>query len=453
MLRTYRELLSNVLDRAEEETGTEHSEFYQLTVDFLDTVYYELITRRPWVWARSPRPHLIRTRAPVDVTVDWPVDEYVAVITVPTALDLPGEPHDWKLLIRGQPYRALGDFRGPHAPTPGVMHLTMEAPWFDDSLVGELAIAYQDEFEMLELPDAPAAPALGSTQDATAIESMLSPGTYSYALTYIGSLGETSRGSVSSVTLSVPGTVQVLLPEHPQGSPYALGWGIYRGDNGNALVLLARVFPERRTLDAVSYTDRAPGPLLDNVAPVPAPLLNGTGVVRHILGMRTKGVPKWHEIKPCSEMELREDFGWWTPANWPPRAYARITPTRIAVAPPPSRDNLIEVYHTTIGKPLSLCSPNEILVPMQHRHVLADAALGLLLDLKGHSSAKEIEDVKLAMATASQGAGGTTRPIAVAGRDWFTHVKEQVLAMEAEDEKAKKGFDNIRRGLRHEVAR
>lgn len=418
MLYSYNDLLTDVLDRAEEETGSGDivSEFYSLASGFLDRVYLDLLNMRPWMWARSPRPHLVRVYGPIPVTVNWPSGSYIAEVTLTQPPRLPDLVSNWKLLIGNQPYRILGEV--PSSLPPAPMVLTMEAPWSADSLVNFAATAYRDEYDLVEVPEAPQPPvlAIDGTGD-------IPPGLYFYSLTYLGGIGETPRGQISFIRLLEPSRVNITLPKHPQGNPFAIGWGVYRGDV-DLLFLLDRKYPELGTLNDIQITDNVPGPLTASQPALPNDP-NGTIRVRHIYGVRPKGVSQRREIDPMSEMEVRDRYGWEPRARWPPLAYSRISQNRILLSHYPTQDDILEVYHTVIGKPLSLCSPSEILVPPQWRHALADGALALLLEQK-HLDRASV---------------------------WAASMKVHVVEMEADDEKVKKGYDSNRRGQRHEAGR
>ena len=413
MLRSFTDLLGNVLDRAEEETGLDQSEFVGLATDFLDRAYFEILNRRAWMWSRAPAPFPLRVFAPIPTTVDWAQGSYVLSLPV----SITGPVDHWKLMIRGQAYRIARRF--------DAMNLQMELPWPEASLVDEPVTAFKDQYTLLEIPDVPPAPTIFSiTQPG-----FVPPGTYSYSMTYIGSTGETVRSPGVLVTLPVESKVVLLLPPHPAGNPYVIGMGLYRAfvrdtDPPTAEYpgLITRLYPSVFDFAGpVPVVDDRPGPL-----PPDAPLAfgdNGTVRVRLIYGVYPRGGLR--EVDPMSEIKLREAFHDPTAQRWPPLAYARTSQNILTLSHQPTQAGVLDVFHTEIGKPLSLCTVNEIRVPQHFRHVLADAALATLLEQK-HSDRAAV---------------------------WAGRIKDHLLVMEAEDEKVKHGYDSLRRGTRHETVR
>jgi hypothetical protein len=98
---TYAELRADVLSRAEEELQLNASEFYENTevlgpgisspttirpyVDrALDRAYEDLLNRRPWLFARAPRPYILRFNQPFVVTIaNWARDSETITLANP----------------------------------------------------------------------------------------------------------------------------------------------------------------------------------------------------------------------------------------------------------------------------------------------------------------------------------------------------------------------------------
>jgi hypothetical protein len=409
MLRTFPEVLRDVLDRAEEETGFNQSEFYGLASQAIDRVYHDILELRPWLWAKSPFPFIVNVRKPIGVSVTWLNGSTTATTNIP----LPTPVADWKILVKGASYRVLA---GQVTQIPELTPLIMETTWKKASLAGEPATAYRDEYDLLEVLDPPAAPTLQTTPGSGAMPAS----SYSYACTYIGSVGETTLGPFATGNLAVEGGFVLALPKPTTPNPLALGWGIYRSEPVNQhFQLVARHFPDYRTLrDDSTYHDIA-ATLEPDAAPLPAGE-NKTVRVREITMLKAKGAAR--EVDYLPEAELHYRYPDPPSPRWPPVACARIAEARIRLSHYPTADNALEVHHTQIGRPLSQSTPNEILIPLQDLVVVADGALGLLLEQKHQDRAKY----------------------------WLDKMSARLDVMGAEDDRKRRGYETVRRtGSRH----
>ena len=112
---SYSDLRLDVLDRAEEETGENQSDFYSLVARALDRAYHGLLNRRPWLFSRAPVPLVLQLEAPITTTITWTQDAYAATLGTSQAKNLTG----WEATVENITYRV---------PRHGGRHLPGQAP-------------------------------------------------------------------------------------------------------------------------------------------------------------------------------------------------------------------------------------------------------------------------------------------------------------------------------------
>lgn len=410
MLRSFQDLRDNVLARAEEEIGGTASEFVSLVGQHLDRAYYELLGRRPWLFARAPGPFIIDLEPHIDgYALSWTGPSWTATLSGAPATSLAG----WKVrkLAGGvAAFRILEHVAGTN-------QLTMENPWPEDGgpWVSEPILLYKDEYDLYEIPDVPLAPSAA----LAAVPGGLAAGTYRYKLALFGEQGGTiasqASGPVVVTDPNVAGQIDVTLPA--EANPHVRVRGVYRSADGVNYALVTGI-PGRA---AAVWRDTLTTPALGGDDEPPA--LNQTAVVRHIIMVLPKD--RHTELDPLEESQLRDSYPAPKQGTYPPFGYARIAQDRIELTEWPTERNQLEVHYTRMGKPLSVSNVSEILVPAPFRWMLADYALGLLLEQKHQARA----------------------------RYWLDRFEASIAILTQEDEKSVKGYAGLRRGIRNEVVR
>ena len=395
---SYSDLRLDVLDRAEEETGENQSDFYSLVARALDRAYHGLLNRRPWLFSRAPVPLVLQLEAPITTTITWTQDAYAATLGTSQAKNLTG----WKATVENITYRV-------HSHTPGTAAVTFQAKLQASSLAAAAITLFHDEYDLAEIQETPTAPTL-----AEGAAGSVNIGAHSYRTTYVSANGETMAGIAASITIAASAK-QVSLTAIPTGPPGTVSRKVYRTKAGASLYYLLTTITDNT---ATTYTDNTADASLGSDEP---PLQNTTGAVRHVIGMWVEGTAQQIE-GPWTEERLREYVGGPITGTWPPRAFARVNDFRVRFSEYPTQAGLVEVPHSVIPKDLSLGVTSQILVPRNWRYVLSDLGLFHLLDIKHDDRAKT----------------------------WFTLAEAEMQQMEADDDQKRLGLEATRDRTRKE---
>lgn len=395
---TWAEIKLDILDRAEEETGEDASEFYDFVDRAGDRCYHDLLSRRPWLFARARRPLILQARAPIATTITWTAGLYTATLGAAQSVSLVG----WKVKhpTRQEAYRVVTHI-------PGATGITLEAPLQGATLAaGTAVVLFKDEYDLAEIQEIPTAPTAALGSGAGSVDN----GAHAYKVTFVSANGETEAGAASGAATVVDKTVngKVALSAIPVGPPGTIARRLYRTVAAGTVYLGLATIADNAT---TTYTDNIADASLSTDQP---PQINRTAAVRHIVGM---WVPASNQqIRgPWSEEWLREEYADPPSTSWPPTGYARIAEDRVRFSHYPSEAGLIEVPHTFIARDLSVGQPWEILVPRNWRWVLSDGGLFFLYQLKedGRATAagaryeKGIGDMEMEDETKKLGLEGT----------------------------------------------
>ena len=358
---TWSLIRTDVLDRAEEETGASVSEFYAFVARAGDRAYSYLQNKHAFLFTRNKNPLMLQVFGPITTTITWTVGAYTATLGAAVARNLRG----WKVKVAASNfgYRIV-------THEPNTTGITLDVPLIATAnLTGASATLYRDEYDLAQLQDTPTAPAVGV--GATGLPS----GTYKYGCSFFNENGETELGDlVTGVVLTLQ---QGSISSIPIGPPGTLGRYVYRNVNGGSVMYLVATVNDNITTTATDNV--ADSALTANQQPSE---INMTGGVRHIIGMWTKG----HSIEidgPFTEAWVSDHYPDPPTASWPPYGYCRRTDVRIRFTQYPSEDGVIEIPHTVIQKDLSqTVGIADIAVPRNWRYVLSDLTLWHLLDMK-----------------------------------------------------------------------
>jgi hypothetical protein len=359
---TWPELRVDILDRAEELTGTSQSEFYAFTARAADRAYHDLLNRRPWLFTRAPRPLMLRLEPAIQSTVSsWPMDSYTLTLAAAQTKNLTG----WRAEVAG------GQQGVPiYEHVPGTAVLTLAAPRVGPAGNPGVAVTiYKLEYDLAEIQQVPAA-----LVAAAAPPGLVEVGIHNYRVTFANDNGDTPGGPPTSINVASLGTVT--LTQIPLGPPGTLARRIWRTAVGQTAYRLVTTLPDNTT---VTFPDNLPDAQLGAER---MPTTNTTGAIRHVVGIWCADANRQIE-GPWTEERLREEYPDPPSPAWPPYAFARITDTQIRFSQYPSQPGVVEVAHSFVPRELSeTAGSHEILVPRNWRWVLADGGLFFLLDLK-----------------------------------------------------------------------
>ncbi len=354
----------DILDRAEEETGANVSEFYAYVARAGDRAYQDLLSRRPWLFSRARRPLMLQARAPISTTITWTAGLYTATLAAAQSVSLVG----WKVRpsAQVQAYRIV-------AHVPGSASITLEAPLQGGTnLVAAAVTVFKDEYDLAEIQDIPG-PVTVALAGAGA--GSVDNGAHNYKTTFQGDNGETEPSSAVSVTVAdktVNGKVNVTAI--PTGPPGTVGRRLYRTKAGAAVYFLLTTIADNVT---TTYTDNTADA---NLGADQIPDRNTTGRVRHVVGIWS---PQHNRPVrgPWPEDRLRNEYPDPPSPSWPPWAFSRITETQIRFSQYPSQAGLLEIPYTSVPKDLSqTVGAHEIVLPREWRWALSDGGLFFLLE-------------------------------------------------------------------------
>lgn len=359
---TWALIRTDVLDRAEEETGASVSEFYAFVARAGDRAYSYLQNKHAFLFTRNKNPLILQVFGPITTTITWTVGAYTATLGATVARNLRG----WKVKTTAADfgYRIVSH-------EPGTAAITLEAPLVAAANLAAGAVTlFRDEYDLAQLQDTPTAPAVAVGAAG------LPSGTYKYGCAFFNENGETELGDlVTGIVLTLQqGSITAI----PIGPPGTLGRYVYRNVNGGTtMYLVATVSGNTTTTATDNVADSA---LVANQQPSE---INMTGGVRHIIGLWLKGQGASEIVGPFTEAWVSEHYADPPAASWPPYGYCRRTDVRIRFTQYPSEDGLIEIPHTVIQKDLSqTVGISDIAVPRNWRYVLSDLTLWHLLDMK-----------------------------------------------------------------------
>lgn len=365
---TWADIRTDILDRAEEETGVSVSEFYAFVARAADRGYHDFLNRRPWLCARARRPLVLRLYAPINATITWNQNAYTAVLGAVQAVNLVG----WKVL---HPTLAYGIRIVTHVP--GSAAIGLEAVNLGANLAASAVVLYRDEYDLAAIQDTPSAP-VGALAGLGV--GLVDNGAHTYGVAFYNHNGETPAGAtVAVVVVNKAADGQVNLTNVPLGPPGTVGRRIYRSTAGltTPLYLLADI------------ADNLTTTFLDNLADATISVLarsadqNTTAGLRHVVGMWVQGNSNRQVHGPWTEERIREEYPGPPKPTWPPTCYARISETQVRFSHYASQDGFLEIPHTYIPKDLSTTvGASEIVVPRNWRYVLSDFGLWHLLDMK-----------------------------------------------------------------------
>lgn len=359
---TWALIRTDVLDRAEEETGASVSEFYGFVARAGDRAYAYLQNKHPFLFTRNKYPLMLQVFGPISTTATWTIGLYTATLGATVARNLRG----WKLRT---PSSNFGYRIVSHVP--GTSAITLEAPLIAPAnLAGDAVTLYRDEYDLAQLQDTPTAPVVAAGAAG------LPSGTYKYGCAFFNDNGETELGDVlTGVVLTLQ---QGNISSIPIGPPGTVGRYVYRTIAGGAIFYLVATVNDNVTTTATDNV--ADSALTANQQPSD---VNMTGGVRHIIGMWPKGQTVREIEGPFTEAEIAERYPDPPTPTWPPNGYCRRTDVRIKFTQYPSQDGVIEIPHTVIQKDLSqTVGIGDIVVPRNWRYVLSDLTLWHLLDMK-----------------------------------------------------------------------
>lgn len=406
---TYAEIKVDILDRAEEETGEDESEFFDFVDRAADRAYHDLLGRRPWLFARPRRPLILQAAAPITTTITWTAALYTATLGAVQARALGG----WRALPTGEtvPFRIV-------AHIPGTAGITLEAPRQGATLAaGTVVTLFRDEYDLAEIQDAPTAPTAALAGTGVGL---VDNGAHTYRVTFAAANGETEAGAAGTVTVvNNAANGKVALSAIPTGPPGTYSRKVYRSKAATTAPLYLLTTLENNT--ATTYTDNTADSSLPDT-PL-APDRNTTSAVRHIVGIWPMDQPTSQVEGPLSEERLREEYSTPRPC-WPPSAYARVADDLIRLSDYPSQAGLLEVAYTRIPRDLSLSrGPHDIVVPRDWRWGLVDGGLFWLYQLKHDDRA------------------------ATVGARWEKFIED----LAADDERKKSGVEGSRTRARREA--
>jgi hypothetical protein len=360
----------DALDRAEEETGANASEFYAFAARAGDRSYSQLLNRYPFLFNRRNNPLMLQVFGPITTSLAWAAGSYTATLDAPVARNLRG----WQVQPVGQNfgYRIVSHI-------PGDAAITMEAPLQGGVSLpsGTVCTLFRIEYDLALLQDTPTSPAVapGAAGNPN--------GTYQYAVAFFNENGETELGDpVTGVVLT---SQQGAVSSIPTGPPGTLGRYIYR------TATLGTIFYRVGTLSdnvTTTFTDD----LADSgLSALPtSSVINTTGGVRQIIGIWPKGQTVRQVEGPVTEAWMREHYPDPPTPTWPPYKYARISDVRIRFSQYPSQDGVLEIPHTYIPVDLSnTVGGSDIVVPRNWRYILSDGMLFHLLEMKNDTRAEK----------------------------------------------------------------
>ena len=211
---TWSLIRTDVLDRAEEETGASVSEFYAFVARAGDRAYSYLQNKHAFLFTRNKNPLMLQVFGPITTTITWTVGAYTATLGAAVARNLRG----WKVKVAASNfgYRIV-------THEPNTTGITLDVPLIATAnLTGASATLYRDEYDLAQLQDTPTAPAVAVGAAG------LPSGTYKYGCSFFNENGETElgdlvtgivltleQGSISSIPIghegmTVPGATDLL---------------------------------------------------------------------------------------------------------------------------------------------------------------------------------------------------------------------------------------------------
>jgi hypothetical protein len=365
---------ADAMDRAEEETGLDVSEFFGMSARAGDRAYQELLNYKPWLFARAATPLMLRLYGPIATTLTWS-SGYTAILGAVVAQNLTG----FKILAPGVTYGVR-----IFSHVAGSALVTLESPFLIAPFAGLGVTVYRDEYDLTSIQETPTAPTLTSGGGG-----LVDLGPRSVVVSFGNDFGENMAGPPASITFAVASVLNITnIPVGPPGTTYRNLYATEAG--GTRFFLIATLADNVTTTYAYNVADAGD---LVTIGPITAaqrpPQLDTAGGVRQIITMQPKGPSSGREIEgPVTVSWLTDHYPDPPNPTWPPYKYARVSDTRLRFSHFPSQDGFVEIYHTIVARDLSqTLGVSEILVPRNWRWVLADGVLFHLLEMKNDSRA------------------------------------------------------------------